>query len=85
MAHIENASYMSQAQMRALLAELPNHLLQAQELTQKGALHALQELDRRGCSQTTLDDMARGCRTLGALISAECKRRGLTVVDVGDG
>lgn len=52
-----------------------------QELVQKGAMHAVQTLLRIGVTEENAKAMLESLSQYGQVISAECRRRGLPVVE----
>lgn len=75
---IVNEARMSDRQIARMLRGLDDSQLIAQELVQKGALHALVTLRS---TRQPLADMIGSCERLARLISAECRRRQIPVVD----
>lgn len=79
---------MAEIVMSSNLRESLNEILkgddgavQAQELVQKGAIHALETLQAIGVTEEHAQAMLTSARELGREITAECKRRGLAIVD----
>jgi len=79
--HIDTTKTLTVEQLRAELAKMDSLTLLAQELTQKGALHSLQTLERIGVTAENVALLLNSLQRHGLLISAECKRRGIPVVD----
>jgi hypothetical protein len=67
--------------VRTYLKSLDDPQLLAQEITQKGAIHALDALLRLGVTEANVRAMLTDLRTMGLEISAACKARGLATVD----
>lgn len=82
MAKIENMRTAQPAQVERDMRALDNATLQAQELVQKGAIHALRELQAMGITEQNVTAMLESLERLGKIVSAEVRRRGLAVVDV---
>lgn len=83
MARIENVSYLQKAHVERDLKAMPDHHLQAQEICQKSAQHALLELQKIGVTEENVRRMLASLTDLGEIITAECERRGLTTVQLG--
>lgn len=81
MASLSNMRHAQPAQVERDMRAMDDATLQAQELVQKGAIHALTELVQMGISPENVNAMLESLEKLGAIVSAECKRRGLAVVD----
>jgi hypothetical protein len=79
MAHIENAK-MSITEFRTQLANMPKSEILAQQLVQKGAIHALEHLLREGCTEALCRKMLASAKQLGACIDDENRKRGLPLV-----
>jgi len=78
---IENVAYKSEAEIRAYLRGLDDGGLIAQEMTQKGAMHAIRFiLQTPGDARELAKQMRDNLRWHAMIISEECARRGLPVV-----
>jgi len=78
---IVNWSGKSEGELRAYFRGLDNGNLLAQELTQKGAMHAVRFiLEQNDDARAIAVEMRESLRWHAMLISEECARRGLTVV-----
>src|SRR5690606_20318286 len=66
---------------REELANLSDYELMAQEIVQKGAIHALDYLLREGCTEKNCRDMLRSARSNAETISELVRLRNLPVVD----
>jgi hypothetical protein len=75
---ILNGAGMTPGELTARLKGLDDSELIAQELVQKGALHALETLRAR---RLPLDQMIESVERYARLISDECRRRGVAVAD----
>lgn len=69
-------------QAAAEIAQLEDANLQAQELVQKGALHAMRTLMAIGPTAKNAQDMLNSLEVYALIIQAECFKRGLTVIHV---
>jgi hypothetical protein len=72
-------------ELRKVLRELDAPGLVAQELVNKGAMHALNRLERIGCTPQNLAAMQASLREAAAVVTQEARRRGLPSVDISDG
>jgi hypothetical protein len=78
---IENVAGKSEAEIRAFLRDLDDGGLLAQEVTQKGAMHAVRFiLESEGDARELAEQMRESLRWHAMIISEECARRGLPVV-----
>ena len=75
---IFNAAPVTDEKLKAELDRLSDAELVLQEIAQKAALHALQTVRH---SPYPLDALIASVEHFGAVISAECRRRGVAVVD----
>jgi hypothetical protein len=66
---------------RERLQTLPDADLIAQELVQKGALHAIETLLRWGVTHSQAEAMKESLTAYASAISEECVRRKLPIVD----
>lgn len=82
MATLTNMRHAMPAHVERDMRTMDDATLQAQELVQKGAIHALRELVAMGISQENVNAMLDSLEKLGRIVSAEVKRRGLAVVDI---
>lgn len=81
MPKIENIADRSEAEIRAYFRGLDDGGLIAQEMTQKGAMHAVRFiLDTPGDARELAEQMRESLRWHAMIISEECARRGLPVV-----
>lgn len=78
--HIVNTSA-SESQARQMLRALPSPNLLAQEITQKASINALIHLQRIGITEANVAMMLESLQSFGALVSEECLRRGLAIVE----
>lgn len=82
MATIENMRRAQPAHIERDMRALDNATLQAQELVQKGAMHALRELQLMGVTQENVRLMLESLERCGKIVTAEVRRRGLSVVEL---
>lgn len=82
MATIENMRTAQPAQIERDMRAMDSATLQAQELVQKGAMHALKELQAMGVSEANVRLMLESLERCGKIVTAEVRRRGLAVVDL---
>lgn len=82
MATIENAQ--SQEAFVDELANLSDNELLAQEIVQKGAIHALDYLLRAGCTEKNCREMLRSAKSNAEIISEQARQRGLATVKIGE-
>lgn len=81
MPKIENIAGRSEDEIRACLRDLDDDVLILQEMTQKGAMHAVRFiLDTPGDARELAEQMRESLRWHAMIISEECARRGLPVV-----
>lgn len=78
---LENADKLTPAQRLHEVLRMDDATLQAQELVQKGAMHVLTVLLRVGCTEANARSMLDSCGEFASKVSAECRRRGLGIVD----
>ncbi len=80
-ATLTNEPGTSEAEMRAYLREMDNGQLVAQELTNKGAMHAVRFiLEATGDARQVAERMRIDLRWQAMIVSEECARRGFVVV-----
>ena len=77
MAAIENTGVIDASTFR----EMQDELLIAQDLDQKGAVHAISYLLQHGCNEETAMQMLSSLRQNSSLIRMEAKRRGKPLFD----
>lgn len=78
---IKNVAGQSEAEIRAHLRSVDDGNLIAQEMTQKGAMHAVRFiLETPGDARELAEQMRDSLRWYAMIISEECARRGLPVV-----
>lgn len=82
MATIENMRTAQPAQIERDMRALDNATLQAQELVQKGAIHALRELQAMGVNEANVRLMLESLERCGKIVTQEVRRRGLAVVEL---
>lgn len=83
MASIENIDSIESFQDE--LTKLDDSGLLAQELVQKGAIHALQHLMLRGCTAEACAHMLQSALYLSEFVTEELNRRQLPTVDTETG
>ena len=81
MAQITNMRGMSRADLERHVKTMHDGELQAQELVQKGAMHALTQLKLNGISAANVEDMLRSLSSMAVIISIEVRKRGLLSID----
>ena len=78
---IENAGFKSETELIAHLRTLDDGNLIAQEMCQKGAMHAVRFiLENQGDARELAEQMRDSLRWHGMIISEEMARRGLSVI-----
>lgn len=82
MAELENVSHLTREQLVADLELMDDGHLQAQEITQKAALHCLLELRKVGVTEENVEAFLRSLRGLADLITREIQRRGLASITI---
>lgn len=82
MALIENANGLTAEQLLQRFRDMTDGELQAQELIQKGAIHALMFLHNQGASPQLVAQMLESGQRIGSLVTAEVNRRGLVAIDM---
>jgi hypothetical protein len=78
---IEGVKNISSENYKVRLCELTDGEIMAQELCQKGAMHAVQFILRTGVNEERIRAILEGLAQQAQLITAECRRRGLPSVD----
>lgn len=78
---VNSGASMSDEQIMVLLKGMSNNELLGQEITQKAALHVLFTLQNLGVTPANAQEMINSLNHFASMISTECKRRGLAVVD----
>lgn len=82
MPKLENARYLTRGHLERDLMAMDDATLQAQEISQKSAIHCLLELRKVGVTESNVNAFLESLEGLGQMISRECKRRGLAVIEV---
>jgi hypothetical protein len=82
MAHLENEGALSREQLTERIGKMSDAELQAQEIAQKAAVHAIKTLQGFGVTEAAAAAMLESLSSLAVVVTAEVERRNLTVVDI---
>jgi hypothetical protein len=82
MAHIEDIA--GKEDLRTTLMAMDQPELMAQQITQQGAMHALETLLMHGCTERTANDMLASLRSNMLVIEAVARDKGFTPLFAND-
>lgn len=82
MSHIENIGPLGVDRVAAELRAMDDGRVQAQDLVQKAALHALITLRRIGVTEANVEAMVMSLQEYATVIATELRRRGMNPTDL---